>query len=307
MKIKEEKRNEFCFTYKPITIHELTLEIRKLLSKNLTLTSREAGIESRFILEHALKVKHKYLIQHYDKYIDEDNFKEIMGLVSQRITNKPLAHILKECKFYDLEFDIDENVLIPRQDTELLVDLIIKQYKNNAELDILDLGTGSGAIGIALGKNFENANIFLSDISSKALAIANKNILRHKLTNISTIQSNWFENITDRKFDVIVSNPPYIDKADPHLKNKELLYEPKKALISEKEGYSDILKIIMLSPKFLKDKGILFLEHGYNQHEKTKQLFLDNDFINIEQNQDLNGIIRSTSGKFKIDAFINTR
>tara|TARA_B110000090_G_scaffold164754_1_gene182397 strand:- start:242 stop:1144 length:903 start_codon:yes stop_codon:yes gene_type:complete len=300
MKIKEVKRNQLCFPNKPITIHELSLEIRKLLNENLTLTYREAGIESRFILEHALKVKHQYLIQYYDKFIDEDNLKKIMGLVSERITNKPLAHVLKEWKFYDLEFYIDENVLIPRQDTELLVDLIINQYKRHAELDILDLGTGSGAIGIALGTNFKNANILLSDISSKALAIANKNVSRHKLKNVSTIQSNWFENIMNKKFDIIVANPPYIDKLDPHLKNKELLYEPEKALISEQEGYADILKIITLSPKFLKHKGALFLEHGYNQYEKTNKLFLDNDFIDIRQNEDLNGIIRSTSGKFKI-------
>ena len=174
MKIKEVKRNQLCFPNKPITIHELSLEIRKLLNENLALTYREAGIESRFILEHALKVKHQYLIQYYDKFINEDNFKQIMGLVSERITNKPLAHVLKEWKFYDLEFYIDENVLIPRQDTELLVDLIINQYKRHAELDILDLGTGSGAIGIALGTNFKNANILLSDISSKALAIATR-------------------------------------------------------------------------------------------------------------------------------------
>ena len=300
MKIKEAKRNQFCFPDKPITIHELTLKVRKLLTENLTLTYREVGIESRFILEHALKVKHPFLIQNYDKFIGQDNFKEIMGLVSERIANKPLAHILKEWKFYDLEFYIDQNVLIPRQDTELLVDLIIKQYKDHAKLDILDLGTGSGAIGITLGKKFKNANIVLSDISKKALNIADKNILRHKLKNISTIQSDWFENIRKRKFDIIVSNPPYIDKSDPHLENKELLYEPKKALISEQEGYADIVKIITLSPKFLKHKGALFLEHGYNQHEKINQLFSDNNFINIEQNQDLNRIIRSTSGKFKI-------
>tara|TARA_B100000768_G_scaffold50703_1_gene49488 strand:+ start:2247 stop:3149 length:903 start_codon:yes stop_codon:yes gene_type:complete len=300
MKIKEAKRNQFCFPDKPITIHELTLQVQKLLTENLTLTYREVGIESRFILEHVLKVKHPFLIQNYDKFINQDNFKETMEIVLERITNKPLAYILKEWKFYDLEFYIDENVLIPRQDTELLVDLIIKQYKDCTELDILDLGTGSGAIGITLGKKFKNANVFLSDISLDALKIAKKNILQHKLKNISVKHSNWFSDIPKKKFDVIISNPPYIDKSDEHLKDEGLLYEPKEALISKQEGYADIIKIIKISPKYLKPNGTLYIEHGYNQHKKVYQLFLDNNFIKIEKNEDLNGIIRATSGKIKI-------
>ena len=114
------------------------------------------------------------------------------------------------------------------------------------------------------------------------------------------IQSDWFANIPKKKFEVIVSNPPYIDKSDVHLKDKGLLYEPREALISEQEGYSDIIKIIKISPKFLKPNGTLYVEHGYNQHEKVHQLFLDNNFIKIKKNEDLNGIIRATSGKIKI-------
>jgi release factor glutamine methyltransferase len=300
MKIKETKKHLIHIPVKPITIQELILEIRKILTENLCLTLREAGIESRFILEHALKVSHQYLISNYEQLIDANKLKQIMELVSDRISNKPLAYILKEWKFYDIELYIDSNVLIPRQDTELLIDLIINKYNKYEEIDILDLGTGSGAIGIALGKNFQNAEILLSDISFKALNIANKNILRHKLKNISVIQSDWLANIANKKFDIIVSNPPYIDKSDPHLKNTELLYEPQDALISEKEGYGDILEIVRHSPRFLKQKGALYIEHGYNQHEKIHQLFLDNDFINIKQCEDLNGVIRATSGNIKI-------
>ena len=281
-------------------IQELNLEIRKLLSKNLGLTNREAEIESRFILEHSLRVDHTYLIKNYGLSIETNKIKQIMNFVSDRISRKPLAYIFKEWKFYGMELHINPNVLIPRQDTELLVDLIINQHNDQGKIDILDLGTGSGAIGIALGNRFKNAKILLSDISLNATNIAKKNILRHKLKNISVIQSDWFAKIPKKKFEVIVSNPPYIDKSDVHLKDEGLLYEPQEALISKQEGYADIIEIIKISPKFLKPNGTLYIEHGYNQHKKVHQLFLDNNFIKIKQNEDLNGIIRATSGKIKI-------
>jgi len=281
-------------------IQELNLKIRKLLSKNLSLTNREAEIESRFILEHSLKVDHTYLIKNYGLSIETNKIKQIMNFVSDRISRKPLAYIFKEWKFYDMELHINPNVLIPRQDTELLVDLIINQHDDQGKIDILDLGTGSGAIGIALGNRFKNAKILLSDISLNATNIAKKNILRHKLKNISVIQSDWFTKIPKKKFEVIVSNPPYIDKFDVHLKDEGLLYEPQEALISEQEGYAAIIEIIKISPKFLKPNGTLYIEHGYNQHKKVHQLFLDNNFTTIEKNEDLNGIIRATSGKIKI-------
>jgi len=281
-------------------IRELNLYIRKLLSENLGLNLREVEIESRLILEHVLKVNHHYLIKNYGQLVKANKLKQIMKCVSDRISHKPLAYIFKEWKFYDMEFHINSNVLIPRQDTELLVDLIINQHNDQGKIDILDLGTGSGAIGIALGNKFKNAKILLSDISFNATNIAKKNILRHKLKNISVIQSDWFTKIPKKKFEVIVSNPPYIDKSDVHLKEEGLLYEPQEALISKQEGYADIIEIIKISPKFLKPNGTLYIEHGYNQHMKVHQLFLDNNFIKIEKNEDLNGIIRATSGKIKI-------
>jgi len=300
MKIKKSYKNLLPTPDEPIIIQALNLDIRKLLSENLGLTLREANIESRFILEHVLKVDHQYLIRNFDKLIETNKLNKIMNLVSERISHKPLAHILKEWKFYDMDFHINTNVLIPRQDTELLVDLIIKKYDAQKKISILDLGTGSGAIGIALGNTFKNANILLSDISLHAIKIAKKNILRHKFKNISVQHSDWFSNIPKKKFEIIVSNPPYIDKSDPHLEDKGLLYEPQGALISEQEGYADIEEIVKISPSFLNPNGALYIEHGYNQYKKVRQLFLNNNFTKIEQNKDLNGIIRATSGKIKI-------
>ena len=300
MKIKKHYKNLFSSPYEPIIIQKLYSEISKLLSENLNLNLREAKLESRFILEQTLKVKHQYLIKNSNQLIETNKFKQIMSYVVQRLSYKPLAYIFKEWKFYDMKFFLTNNVLIPRQDTELVIDLILEKYHRQKNIDILDLGAGSGVIGIVLANKFKNANVLLSDISSDAINIAKKNILFHKLKNISTIKSDWFTNITNKKFDLIISNPPYINKSDSHLKNKELLFEPKNALISEQKGYADIIKVIKLSPKFLNSNGALYIEHGYNQSKKIKELFLKNNFIKIKQKKDLNGIIRITSGEIKI-------
>ena len=218
----------------------------------------------------------------------------------ERLSYKTLAYILKEWKFYDMKFFVNSNVLIPRQDTELMIDLILNYYQKKDSLNILDLGTGSGAIGIVLASKFKKAKVLLTDMSSKDLNISKKNIFFHKLKNISTLKSDWFEKIPNKKFDLIVSNPPYINKKDTHLKNKELLFEPKNALISEQKGYADITKIIKLSPNFLKSNGALYIEHGYNQSRKVKELFKKNNFTKIKQKQDINKIYRITSGVIKI-------
>ena len=275
-------------------------EITKLLSENLSLSIREARLEARFIIQHTLKVQHQFLIRNSNELIKPEKFKKIMEYVKERLSYKPLAYILKEWKFYDMKFFVNSNVLIPRQDTELMIDLILNNYQKQESLSILDLGTGSGAIGIVLASKFKKAKVLLTDMSSEALNITKKNIFFHKLKNISTIKSDWFEKISNKKFDLIISNPPYINKRDTHLKNKVLLFEPKNALISKQKGYADITKIIKSSPKFLRANGALYIEHGYNQSRKVKELFQKNNFVKIKQKQDINKIYRITSGQIKI-------
>ena len=192
--------------------------------------------------------------------------------------------------------------MIPRQDTELIIDLVIKQFDKESKLNILDLGTGSGVIGITLSKLYPNSIITISDISSKALNVANKNIKNHNVTNIRSLESDWFDNFKEKElFDLILTNPPYISKDDVHLNNLELGYEPSNALVAANDGFADIFKIIDTSPKFLNSGGLLIIEHGHTQGNRVKNYFQHRSFDNIKQHQDINQKIRVTSAsKIKV-------
>jgi release factor glutamine methyltransferase len=166
----------------------------------------------------------------------------------------------------------------------------------------LDLGTGSGVIGITLSKLYPNSMITISDISSKALNVANKNIKNHNVTNIRSLESDWFDSFKEEElFDLILTNPPYISKDDDHLNNLELGYEPSNALVASKNGFADIFKIIDISPRFLNSEGLLMIEHGHTQGNRVKNYFQQKSFNNIKQHRDINQKIRVTSAsKIKI-------
>ena len=284
------------------SIHTHQKRIVGYLKENIQINEREANIEANHILKFVLKKPISYLITNQKTKIKKTEDEFISKILKRRSKKEPLAYILREWDFYGETFFLNKNSLIPRQDTELMIDLAINQFDKDSRLNILDLGTGSGAIGITLSKLFPNSKITVTDISSKALQVANKNIKQHKLKNIHSIESDWFNNIKkNEKFDLIMTNPPYVSKDDPHLINPELKFEPSNALVSADNGFSDIFKIIDESPKFLKVEGRLFIEHGYNQGVKVKKYLQKKSFCKIKQYQDLNQKIRVTSGtKIKV-------
>lgn len=278
------------------SIHTQQKRIIGYLKENIQINKREANIEANHILKFVLKKPISYLITNQKTKIKKNEDEFISKILKKRSKKEPLAYILKEWDFYGETFFLNKNSLIPRQDTELMIDLAINQFDKDSRLNILDLGTGSGVIGITLSKLFPNSKITVTDISSKALQVANKNIKQHKLKNIHSIESDWFNNIKkNEKFDLIMTNPPYVSKDDPHLINPELKFEPSNALVSADNGFSDIFKIIDESPKFLKVEGRLFIEHGYNQGVKVKEYLQKKSFCKIKQYQDLNQKIRVTS------------
>jgi release factor glutamine methyltransferase len=276
--------------------------IEECLKKNIQINAREAKIEADYILKFALKKPSSFFISNQKTNIEKTQEELISSILKKRIKREPLAYIFKEWDFYGETFYLDKNSLIPRQDTELMVDLVLNQFDKKSKLNILDLGTGSGVIGITLSKFYPNSLITISDISPKALKVANKNIKKHKVSNVNSIESNWFSGFKEeKKFDLILTNPPYIAKGDVHLTNLEINYEPSNALVSANNGFSDIFKIIDSAANFLKPQGKLFIEHGYTQADKVKNYLQKKYFDAIKQHQDINHKIRVTSAsKIKV-------
>jgi len=270
--------------------------ITQELSEKINLTLREAELEAQFIMQHVLKESSSNLIIKKNEIVLKKDIANIENIIRQRLDDLPLPYILKEWDFYGHTFRISKDTLIPRQDSELLIDIILQKYDLNSPLEILDLGTGSGIIGITLAKNFKKSNVLLADISIKAIKVAKKNIEANYLQNIHYVHSNWFENVDNSMFDIIVSNPPYISKEDPHLQQPELIKQPQVALVSDDEGLQDIKVIVGNASEYLRKMGILLIEHGYNQANKVKQIFTDNKFNQIEQHKDINNKIRVTVG-----------
>ena len=283
-----------------VSFHKKRIE--ECLRENIRINKREAQIEAENILKFALKKPSSFFISNQKTNIDKIQEELISSILKKRIKSEPLAYILNEWDFYGETFYLDKNSLIPRQDTELLIDLVLKRYDKGSKLNILDLGTGSGVIGITLSKLYPNSMITISDISSKALNVANKNIKNHNVTNIRSLESDWFNSFKEKElFDLILTNPPYISKDDDHLNNLELGYEPSNALVASKNGFADIFKIIDTSPRFLNSEGLLMIEHGHKQGNRVKNYFQQKSFNSIKQHRDINQKIRVTSAsKIKI-------
>ena len=203
-------------------------------------------------------------------------------------------------EFYGLRLKVTPATLIPRPDTETLVDATLAKIPLQKNLNICDLGTGSGAIALAIAKHRPNALVLAIDASQAALDVAIENAQRLKIPNVDFVLSDWFSALSQQnntqKFDLIVSNPPYIEASDDHLSQGDLRFEPISALASGQDGLDDIRNIINQAPQYLKPHGWLLLEHGFNQAEKVSTLLKQTGFSQISHAQDLAGIHRVTLG-----------
>lgn len=220
-------------------------------------------------------------------------------MVAQRLQGRPIAHLIGKREFSTLELSVTPDTLIPRPETELLVELALERIPPNQTCNILDLGTGTGAIALALASERPQAQIMAIDQSLSALQIAKLNAERYQLTNIQFIQSNWFTNLANTAhpvFDVIVSNPPYIAEGDQHLKQGDVRFEPLTALTAGHDGLNDLRVIVQQAPDYLTKQGWLLVEHGYDQGLAVRQLFAQAGFTAIATKQDLAGHDRVTLG-----------
>lgn len=246
--------------------------------------------DCRLLLAHVMQQNTAWLMAHEDFQLDSAQLSQLNQQRQQLIAGKPLAYITGQQAFWDLILTVNHHTLIPRPDTELIIDTVVGLQRSFQR--ILDLGTGSGALALVLAREFPDGQVTATDLSIEALAVAQHNAEKYQINNIKFINSNWLTALENQNFDLIVSNPPYIEADDPHL--SDLRHEPEKALIASDKGLADLTAIISQSREHLVSKGVLMVEHGYNQHLQVQQLFNQNGYKNIKTHKDLAGIPRAT-------------
>ncbi|HAH70463.1 MAG TPA: peptide chain release factor N(5)-glutamine methyltransferase [Succinivibrionaceae bacterium] len=242
------------------------------------------ALESRLLLSYLTGLSHSALIIHDDELLDEALLQRFKELLKKRATGYPVEYILEQKEFWGLKLKVTPDTLIPRADTETLVE----QALNTDFSSVLDLGTGSGAVILAIKKERPKAQCFACDLNEGALEVAKFNAANLGLL-VEFSKSSWFEAYKGRSFDLIVSNPPYIEDGDEHLKHSSLPFEPLCALTSGKDGLDDIRIIIKGAREHLNKHGILMLEHGYNQAFEVRKLLSENGFVNVGTVRDLGG------------------
>ena len=281
------------------TIRDTLKNIQSKLYEGIGYSSDEAKLEARFILEHVLKIAQKEIIQKSDLQIDTDNQNEIEYITEKRIAGIPLPYLLGEWSFYGRTFKVNPHVLIPRADTEILIEKALSKINAHDLYEILDLGCGTGIIGITIALERPLSNVTLIDQSEHAIQNTKENQTLHQVTNVMIQKSDWFSALDQTRFDVILSNPPYLEDNDPHL-SQGLEDEPLDALVSGPTGIEAIQYIIENAKNHIKPSGWLFIEHGYNQAIILKDLFEKNGYQHIENANDIHGIHRVTFAQYSI-------
>lgn len=280
-----------------MTIQEnLELGVKNLKKENIS----EPVLKSRLLLCYVLNLKKEDIVIYSDKELNSKDEKKYKEVIQKLIEGYPLQYVTHYQEFMKLDFYVDENVLIPRADTEITVEEVISYCKNmkRDNIRILDLCTGSGIIAISIGNYIKNCEIVAVDISNKALEIAKSNANRNKVENITWVLSNLFERV-EGKFDIIVSNPPYIKKEVISTLEKEVQKEPIIALDGGKDGLKFYREIIKKAPNYLKKEGAIFLEIGYDQRQEVLDIINETkEYNKVISKKDLSGNDRMVMAKY---------
>lgn len=266
------------------------------LYKQLESKSESAALDVEMMLCHLLKKPSSYLFTWPDKELDKDVEAALKQLISRRSNGEPVAHILGSRGFWDFDLEVSPQTLIPRPDTEVLVEQALALCVQN-EARVADLGTGTGAIALALAWERPKWQIIASDFIPDAAALAERNRQKLKLDNVQVVAGSWFEPHSG-KYDLIVSNPPYIDPADPHLQSGDVRFEPLSALTAENSGMADIELISQQARDYLVPNGVLLFEHGFDQGERCRELLAYLGFSDVETIKDYGGNDRVTFGRW---------
>lgn len=279
-----------------ISIQAILQQHGKQLETALNLDPGSARIEVQCLLQAVLKVNRAHLLAHPEQSLDTDQHERYMALYERRIGGEPIAYLLGEREFYGLTFMVSPATLIPRPETELLVELALQHIPPQGGCRILDMGTGSGAIALSIAHARPDAEVVALDASAAALEVAQFNMQRLSLGNVHLLHSDWFAALQGERFDMIVSNPPYIAAGDVHLAQGDVRFEPRTALASGADGLDDIRRIAAQAKEHLNVHGWLLLEHGYNQAAQVRAILQQAGFAEVFSARDLAGIERISGG-----------
>ena len=271
-----------------------TLEQAIAAGANLLAPSSEsAKLDAQVLLLHILQKPHSYLFTWPEHELNAEQQQQFNTFCQRRLNGEPVAHITGQREFWSLSLEVNATTLIPRPDTETLVEQAL-EVTVPATAKVLDLGTGTGAIALALGSEMPNWQITAVDRVSDAVALATRNQQRLAINNVHVKQSNWFSELHGEKFNLIVTNPPYIESSDIHLNQGDVRFEPLSALVADDCGMSDIKQIITQSRDYLLSNGYLLIEHGFEQGEAVRHFFEKMAFVNIKTVKDLGNNDRVT-------------
>lgn len=261
--------------------------------------------ETELLLCHVLQKSRAYVLARPELKLTKTQNAELTTLLKRREQGEPMAYLIGKRGFWKHDFEVTPATLIPRPETELIIETALQHLETGTPARILDLGTGSGIIAISLALESPFWQVVAVDASLAALEIARKNARLLQALNVSFLESNWFSALADqfhgnqKGFDLIVANPPYIAEQDPHLTQGDLRFEPQDALSSGPDGLKDLRTIIREAPYFLKHEGFLMVEHGYDQHTAVQQLLWQAGFSEAQTLNDLNGHPRTSLGRWR--------
>lgn len=256
-----------------------------------------ARLDTEVLICDALGVGRAWLVAHSDETLDE----AVLGAVDQRLRRRldgePVAYVVGHREFWSLSFEVSPATLVPRADTELLAEVALALLPVDEARRVADLGTGSGILAVVIARERALADVVASDTSAAALAVATRNVAAHAAGRVSLLHGDWWTPLAGRRFDLVISNPPYVAVADPHLQHGDLRHEPRSALVAGADGLADIDIIIAGAPAHLADGGRLLLEHGFEQAGAVCARLRDAGFVEVITHADLAGRARVSGGR----------